>query len=162
MLMFQVEDLEAARQRVRDAEVREVFDVSLDGMVEVHLHPADMRGAIVSLSRPQPPEAWRWGGPNWDQRGAPYRLTGATITTSEPVAMVDHWQTVLGAELFNLGIRASADEFERGLTEIFLAADNPEQVPEQRGPLVIGGVRFVFEPKEAMEERRSRSVFEPE
>jgi hypothetical protein len=162
MLMFQVDDLEAARERVRRAEVREVFDVSLDGMAEVHLHPADMRGAIVSLSHPQPPGAWLWGGPDWTERSAPYRLTGATITVTQPVTVVDRWETVLGSELFNLGVRVGADEFERGLTEIILAAEDPENEPEQRGPLVIGGVRFVFEPKDAMEERRSKSVFEPE
>jgi Glyoxalase-like domain len=159
MLMFQVEDLAAARERARDAGVREVLDVSLDGMAEVHLHPADMRGAIVSLSEPEPADAWIWGGPDWRQRSAPYELTGATLTVSQPVAVVDRWQTVLGTELFNTGLHVSADEFERGLTEIILAADE-QHVPEQRGPLVIGGVRFVFEPPEAQEERRSQSVFE--
>lgn len=161
MLMFQVERLEAVRERAKAADVREVFDVSLDGMSEVHLHPADMRGAIVSLSSPQPPGEWIWGGPDWRQRSAPYRLTGATITVTEPVAVVDRWQTVLGVELFKIGVRVSADEFNRGLSEIILAADE-QQVPEQRGPLVIGGVRFVFEPRGAEEERRTPSVFEPE
>src|SRR5947209_2971668 len=87
MLMFQVEDLSAARERARAAEVREVFDVSLDGMAEVHLHPGDMRGAIVSLSCPQPEDAWVWGGPDWNARTAPYRLTGATITVTQPVTV---------------------------------------------------------------------------
>jgi hypothetical protein len=162
MLMFQVDDIEAARERVREVEVREVLDVSEDGMAEVHLHPADMRGAIVSLSAPQPPEAWQWAGPNWKERRAPFQLTGATITVTQPVAVVDRWQTVLGSELFRIGIRVGADEFERGLTEIILAADDPKHEPHQRGPLVIGGVRFVFEPKDAMEERLTKSVFEPE
>jgi hypothetical protein len=160
MLMFQVDDLDASRERARGIDIREVFDVSADGMSEVHLHPADTRGAIVSLSRPQPPEAWRWAGPEWQRRSAPYTLTGATITVTQPVTVADRWQTVLGAELYNIGIRISADEFERGLTEIFLAADDPEQEPEQRGPLMIGGVRFVFEPRDATEKRRSQSVFE--
>ena len=161
MLMFQVDDLDAARERASSLELREVFDVSVDGMAEVHLHPADTRGAIVALSRPAPPEAWRWGGPDWERRSAPYTLTGATITVTQPVTIADRWQTLLGAELYNVGIRISADEFDRGLTEIFIAADDPEQVPEQRGPMVIGGVRVVFEPKDAIEERRSKSVFEP-
>ena len=52
MLMFQVEDLDAARRRAHEAQVREVLAISLDDIAEVHLHPADMRGAIVSLSRP--------------------------------------------------------------------------------------------------------------
>jgi hypothetical protein len=161
MLMFQVEDLAAARERARGAGVREVLDVSLDGMAEVHLHPADMRATIVSLSAPKPPDAWIWGGPHWRERSAPYQLTGATITVSQPVAVVDRWQTVLGTELFNVGVRVSADEFERGLTEIILATDE-QHVPEQREPLVIGGVRFVFESREAQDARRTPSVFEPE
>lgn len=160
MLMFQVEDLAAARERVRVAEVREALDFSLDGMAEVHLHPADMRAAIVALSQPTPPSAWRWGGPEWESRSAPFELTGATITVAQPVAVVARWQTVLGTELYNVGLHVSADEFERGLTEIMLAAEDPEQVPEQRGPLVIGGVRIVFESKDEVEKRREATVFE--
>ena len=160
MLMFQLDDLAAARERARAMGVREAFEVSLEGISEVHLHPADMRGAIVALSRPEPPDAWQWGGPGWEQRAAPYELTGATIGVRRPVAAVDRWQTVLGAELYEIGIRVSADEFERGLTEIILAPETPEQEPEQRGPLVIGGVRFVFEPKDEVEKRRTTSVFE--
>src|SRR5437588_1233618 len=74
MLMFQVEDLAAARERARAEGIREVFEVSLEDMSEVHLHPADMRGAIVSLSRPEPPESWRWGGPGWQDRSARGRV----------------------------------------------------------------------------------------
>src|SRR5437763_3304913 len=70
MLMFQVEDLAAARERARAEGIREVFEVSREDMSEVHLHPAGMRGAIVSLSRPEPPESWRWGGAGGPDRGA--------------------------------------------------------------------------------------------
>ena len=87
MTMFQLDDLDAARERVRELGVREVFEVSLDDIAEVHLHPADMRGAIVSLQRPSPPEAWRWGGPAWDERSAPLRLAGATIAVADPEAV---------------------------------------------------------------------------
>lgn len=160
MLMFQLDGLAAARDRARVMGIREVFEVSLDGMSEVHLHPADMRGAIVALSRPEPPDAWRWGGADWRRRTAPYQLSGATISVRQPVTAVDHWQTVLGTELYEIGIRVSADEFERGVTEIILAPETPEQQPEQRGPLVIGGVRFVFESRDEIEKRRETSVFE--
>ena len=84
MLMFQVDDLAAARSRAAAERVREVFEVSLDDIAEVHLHPADMRAAIVSLSQPQPVGAWRWGGPEWNQRRAPLRLTGATVAVADP------------------------------------------------------------------------------
>src|ERR1700760_3315000 len=61
MLMFQLADLAAARERARREGVREVFEVSLDDIDEVHLHPSDVRAAIMSLSQPKPPESWRWG-----------------------------------------------------------------------------------------------------
>ena len=76
MLMFQVSDLDAARERARGQAVREVFEVSLEDVAEVHLHPSDMRGAIVALSATHPPESWRWGGPGWEARAAPGREIG--------------------------------------------------------------------------------------
>ena len=60
MLMFQVEDLAARRAAAGQLGIREVFEVSIDDRAEVHLPPADIRGAIVSLSQPAPPQSWRW------------------------------------------------------------------------------------------------------
>jgi hypothetical protein len=151
MLMLQVDDLAAARERAAHERVRQVFEISLEDIAEVHLHPADMRAAIVSLSQPQPPESWRWGGPDWDRRSAPLRLTGATITVAQPVTVAARWQTILDAELKTIGIRIGADELERGLTEIVLTPDDPEQNPGPREAIVIGGVRFVFESQEQEE-----------
>lgn len=145
MLMFQVEDLAVARERARGEGVREVFEVSLDDMAEVHLHPADTKAAIVSLSQPEPPGSWRWGGPRWEARRAPLRVTGATITVAEPVGVAPRWQRMLGAELEKVGMRVAADEFERGLTEVILTPDRPENWASRREPIVIGGVRFVLE-----------------
>ena len=153
MLMLQVADLPGARDRVRGLGIREVFEVSLDDMAEVHLHPADMRAAIVSLSQPQPPSAWRWGGPNWQQRRADgLELSGATVTVSKPVEIADRWASVVDEPIGETGVRFSADEVERGLTEIIVKAD-PERVPAAGadGPLRIGGVEFVFEPDEEEE-----------
>lgn len=150
MLMFQVAELEPARDRARELGVREVFEVSLEDMSEVHLHPADIRAAIVSLSQPRPAEAWRWGGPNWPQRSAPgLQITGATVAVTEPVTVADRWATVLDTPIGETGIQLSADERERGLVEVKLKAD-PERVPAARAdePLRIGGVEFVFESDE--------------
>ncbi|HUZ29054.1 MAG TPA: VOC family protein [Solirubrobacteraceae bacterium] len=143
MTMFQVEDLAAARERVRSLGVREVFEVSLDDVEEVHLHPADMRGAIVSLTTPRPPSAWRWGGPGWQERSAPLRITGATITVAEPATVGDRWATALGAPLERVGVQVSADEEDRGLVEVrvsrFGGGDS----------FTAGGVQFVIEQEEA-------------
>jgi hypothetical protein len=141
MLMFQLDDLDAARHRARELGVREVFEVSHDDIDEVHLHPADMRGAIVSLSAPRPADAWRWGGPEWNARSAPVRVVGATVAVAHPEEVARRWQTIIDAPLAEAGIRFVADERERGPVEIRLAG-------VERGPLQAGGVRFRFEPDE--------------
>ena len=139
MTMFQLDDFAAARERVRAEGVREVFEVSLDDMEEVHLHPADMRGAIVSLSRPAPAEAWRWGGENWETRSAPLGLTGATIAVSDTDAVRARWEKVLGADPASAGVDFVEDPDERGLVEIVLSAPNDD------APFELAGVRFSFQ-----------------
>ena len=94
MAMFQVEDLVGARARAASLDVREVWAIELDDISAVHLHPADMGAAIVSLDRPVPPESWRWGGP-WQPHGEA-RTAGLTLTARDPEALGARWRTVLG------------------------------------------------------------------
>jgi Glyoxalase-like domain len=142
MLMFQVDDLVAARERVRGLGIREVFEAAGPDMTEVHLHPADMRGAIISLSQPQPPESWRWGGPRWRERSVPLHVTGATVALADPEVVTTRWETVLGAAPSEAGIRFRTDQVDRGPVEITLSAGGPTAA---EGPVEIGGVRFRFE-----------------
>jgi hypothetical protein len=135
MTMFQLDDFAAARERVRAAGVREVFEVSLDDIEEVHLHPGDMRGAIVSVSQPSPPGSWRWGGPEWDSRSAPVRVAGATIAVADVDEVATRWESVLGAPPSEAGIAFVEDPDERGLVEVVLDADGVESFQ-------LGGVRF--------------------
>lgn len=118
MLMFQVADLADCRARVQRLGIREVFEVSVEDMAEVHLHPSDVGGAIVSLSQPQPPESWRWGGPDWGSRSAPTRLAGARLEVPDPESTSARWQTLLGEDPRWLGV--TFQEGARGLTEIVL------------------------------------------
>ncbi len=141
MLMFQLEDLTAARERVRDLGIREVFEVSLADIAEVHLHPADMRGAIVSLSEPRPLESWRWGGPDWESRAAASRVAGAVVSVADPQAVKRRWTAVLGAPPESAGVDLVGDPEERGLVEIILAGGGGD-------PFTAGGVRFTFNEEE--------------
>jgi catechol 2,3-dioxygenase-like lactoylglutathione lyase family enzyme len=135
MLMFQVEDLAAARERARLEGVREVFEVGLDDIAEVHLHPADMRGAIVALSEPRPPGSWRWGGPDWPRRSARARLVGATVALADPDAGRTRWEAVTG----RIGeIRFDRADSDLGVIEIRIAS------PSAREPIEIGGIHFSF------------------
>ena len=133
MLMFQLEDVAAARARAAGAGVREVFAVALEDMDEVHLHPADMQGAIVSLSRPEPASAWRWGGPDWASRSAKLAMAGATVAVADPEAVSARWREVMGG-LPDVGF--VADPAEPGLVEIRLAGP-------PRDPMTIGRVRVL-------------------
>ena len=54
MIMFDLEDLDAARARAQQAGVRTVWQIDLPDISGTHLHPGDMRGAIVSIDSSRP------------------------------------------------------------------------------------------------------------
>jgi hypothetical protein len=99
MVMIQVDDLDDARERARAAAVREVFHIELPDIAEVHLHPADMRGAIVSVSVPRPSDSWRWGGENWAERSVAGGVTGITVAVDDAAAVGARWAAVAGGEI---------------------------------------------------------------
>jgi catechol 2,3-dioxygenase-like lactoylglutathione lyase family enzyme len=155
MAMFQVDDLQAARERVSALGVRVVWQIDLPDISGTHLHPSDMRGAIVSLDRPDPPESWRWGGPGWIGRageGAPGRLAGITVAVDDPEAIARRWARVLGVEVGRDArpvLRLAGDgevAFEpaagggEGLTEVAVAL--PPDVRREREEVELGGVVF--------------------
>jgi Glyoxalase-like domain len=134
MVMIQVPDLAAARARAKAAGVREVFEISLDDIEEVHLHPADVGGAIVSLSTPRPPGAWRWGGPEWERRAVAGRIERLTIGVADPPDVEARWRSIIG-ELQDTDF--VPDERDRGLIEVSLAGDG-----RAHDQVEIAGVRF--------------------
>jgi hypothetical protein len=158
MVIFDLEDLEGARSRARELGVRTVWQIDLPDISGTHLHPADMRGAIVSLDRSQPYGTWRWGGPEWTAAtgdGAPGRLAGVTIAVADPQAVAARWAEVLGVTPRGGGLRAgaahvlrldggevrfeaAADERAEGLVEITL--ELPHELPGGAGAIELGGV----------------------
>jgi Glyoxalase-like domain len=162
MVLFDLEDLEGARDRAQGLGVRVVWRIDLPDISGTHLHPSDMRGAIVSLDRSEPYGTWRWGGPDWTGRegvGAPGRLVGITVAVEEPQATAARWATVLGVEVAGEGEATVALDggrvsFERpgeggreGLSTIEI--DYPGAAPCD-GEVELGGARFVLrEPRAA-------------
>ncbi|HEV2975586.1 MAG TPA: hypothetical protein VGX69_11455 [Solirubrobacteraceae bacterium] len=156
MVMFDLEELPAARARAGEAGVRVVWEIDLDDISGTHLHPADIGAAIVSIDGSKPYGSWRWGGPQWTGQiaadGAPGRLAGVTLAVGEPAAVAARWSHVLGVPLSGDGavggdavlapegaevrFRPAAGGRE-GLIEILVA-----DVPGLSGEgLEIGGVR---------------------
>ena len=116
MAMIQVDDLAAARERARASGVREVFEVELEDMTEVHLHPGDVRGAIVSLSEPRPADSWRWGGEGWPERSVAGELAGITVAVADPNAVTARWHQLSGGSI--PGCRFVHDARSSGIIEI--------------------------------------------
>jgi hypothetical protein len=154
MVIFDLEDLESARERALGLGARVVWQIDLPDISGTHLHPADMRGAIVSLDRSEPYGTWRWGGPRWTGRigaGAPGRLAGVTLAVSDPAAVAARWGEVLGLGVTGedrpvlrldgseVHFETAARESAEGLVEI--AVELPHELPDGREAIEFGGVR---------------------
>lgn len=138
MLLFEVGDVAAARERAAAAGVRSVWGIDLDDIAATHLHPADMGGAIVSVDQPVPPGAWRWGGPGWEERAVPGAVLGATVELPDAEAARARWTEVLGA--VPPGVRFEEATADRGVTELDLALGG--RAGAGGAAITIGGVRL--------------------
>jgi Glyoxalase-like domain len=157
MVIFDLEDLEGARSRALALGVRVAWEIDLPDISTTHLHPADTRGAIVSLDRSEPYGSWRWGGPQWTGRvgdGAPGRLQGVTLAVSDPATVAARWGEILGIAPTGSGDRPLLDldgggevRFQtaisrrsEGLVEIALQL--PHELPNGHETVELGGVRL--------------------
>jgi hypothetical protein len=148
MVIFDVEDLEGARSRALGLGVRVVWQIDLPDISGTHLHPADMRGAIVSLDRSRPYGTWRWGGPAWTGvtgTGAPGRLAGITLAVGDPAAVAARWGEVLGVPVSGGDRRAPVSGGDGPLPAS--GGDGPTGVSGADGPFLrVDGGEIRFEP----------------
>ncbi len=158
MVMFDLEgreDFEGARSRALGLGVRAVWQIELQDIESVHLHPADMRGAIVSLDRSDPYGTWRWGGPDWTGRtgvGAAGRLASVTLAVDDPAGTAARWGEVLSVsasagEQPTLRLDDGEVRFERtaeGRLErlVEIAVELPHELAGETECLQLGGVRL--------------------
>jgi hypothetical protein len=149
MVIFQVDDVAAARERAEALGIRAVWGIDLDDISATHLHPADMRGAIVSIDQPLPPESWRWGGPDWIGRagtGAPGALEGITVAVEDPAPVAERWGRVLDVPVSDGGLRLDGGyvAFEQGDEDriVEFAVRVPPEVRRDRDSAEVGGVRL--------------------
>jgi hypothetical protein len=155
MAIFQMPDLAVARQRVAAAGIRVVWTSDLADIAGTHLHPKDVPGAIVSLDWADPPESWRWAGPEWTARAPSHAgggVSGITIEVTDPDRAAARWAEVLGLSVTHDGGAAVID-LEHARQDLRFVPAGPgrgEAITEvrltterQMAPAQIAGVRFV-------------------
>lgn len=154
MCMFELSDADAMRSRIADAGVRIVWETTRDDIVDLHLHPKDVPGAIVALDVTNPPGSWRWAGPGWEGPAfaaqAPALggggLRGLTVAVADPAAAAARWAQLLGISAS--GATLTLDGGAQTVT--FIAADGAAErivevavaTPGHTGDVTVAGVRF--------------------
>ena len=102
MVIFQAPDLARRRAHFTACEIRTVWEIALDDIETVHLHPRDTGGAIVSVDEARPWESWRWGGPHWRDHLRTARVTGIAgveIQSGDPSGLSQRWSQIFELEL---------------------------------------------------------------
>ena len=99
MAMVQVADAAAARARLHESGVRIVWDFAEADIVDLHLHPRDVPGALLALDQAEPVGSWRWGGPGWIESvpaHPPGGLRELVVAVDRPAEAAARWGQVIG------------------------------------------------------------------
>lgn len=144
MLIFQTDDLDEARQRVADNDVRVVWRHDGDDMAGTHLHPKDMPGAIISIDWADPEDHWEWAGPDWRDHVRTElsgEIVGAEIQTERPEELTDLYSRVLGPECQSVRFVPIGDGRPEGLGGFDVRVTDRARAGEQH---LVCGTRINF------------------
>ena len=151
MVMFELADAAALRRRLSDTGVRVVWETAHDDIIDLHLHPKDVPGAIVAVDVTDPPGSWRWGGPAWTGTVPAHGaggLRGLTVGAVDPTATAARWAAVLGIDVLGetmldlagghqrLRFVPALSESEQGIVSVGLDVTGPT------GVVPVAGVSF--------------------
>jgi hypothetical protein len=150
MVMFELDDEQAVRERLDRLGVRKVLDTAHDDIVDLHLHPKDVTAAIVALDITKPIGSWRWGGPAWTGAIPDHGdggLSGLTVAAVDPATTATRWGAVLdvtsdehGALSLRNGQRLEFEQVAEPSAEgiVGVMVDAPIDAP-----VVVCDVRFI-------------------
>ena len=131
MVIVQTTNLDAVRARLGALGVRVVWQVALDDIATIHVHPRDVGGAIVSLDEPRPPESWRWAGSGWKGRvrtDVVQGIASATLEAPDPERLAGRWAQVLGLPAPRRAGGAFELALEPGMIRFVPAGDGNESI----------------------------------
>lgn len=172
MVILQVADAQAERDRVVAMGVRVVDDIDRPNYRCAHFHPADFGGALVSFDQQRtetdclaPYGDWSPAGPDWrDARSdAVLDMVSVTIACADPAAMARRWSTLIGRPLAaddvlrlpldqgQIVFAAAPDGAGTSVAAVGLKVRNADRLVAQaraagldvnQHGILIGGVRF--------------------
>lgn len=108
MVILQVADAQAERDRVAAMGVRVVDDIDRPNYRCAHFHPADFGGVLASFDQqrtetdPMAPFGdWSPAGPDWRaaRSDSVLDMTSVTIACADPTALAQRWATLIGRPL---------------------------------------------------------------
>jgi len=93
------------------------WEVTLDDIAAIHLHPRDLGGAILSFDQPNPPDSWRWAGPDWQKTPTSShcrQISGVELQAPDPAALAQRWSRALARPVVELADGAFGISLESG------------------------------------------------
>ena len=150
MVMFEVADVAGTRSRLEGLGVRIVWDTTHPDIVDLHLHPKDVGGALVALDITDPVGSWRWGGPEWTAVAPappPGGVRGLTVAVTAPDKVARRWSEIVGIDPGDDNVLHLAGGSQQirfvdsdGGADRFVSVE--VDVPGRSGPVNIAGVTF--------------------
>ena len=168
MVIIQVDDFLKSKKKVNKSGIDIVFESDDPLARAIHLHPKQLGGAILSLDVMDPPESWKWAGPEWQnfiETKTAETIIGVQIQSFDPVKMKERWQSVLtvnspndsGNNIINLDATdiefvENEDSRGEGVTAFKIKVKDVEAVNQKasqlnllhNGEIIIGGVKFLL------------------
>ena len=170
MVILDVDDFEAEKKRVEDEDISIVWNA--DRKEEdiharaIHLHPKETGGAILSLDKMIPEDAWLWAGTNWRKDISTSLvdcLTGVILQSDDPDNLCSKWEKALGKtkslnevaiELNSskISFLKSTDGRGEGVNAFVIKTSNKDEVFKRademnlltKDEIMLGGVKMIL------------------
>ena len=108
MVINQVSQLPPYEERIKSLGFRIVASLDYEDASGRHIHPKDIGAAILSLDPMNPPESWKWAGPDWESKvhtDVVGEIVGVDLQSSDTAELAKRWSDVLGIPATKLDTR---------------------------------------------------------
>lgn len=99
MLIFQSDEQDVVRARIKEMGIRTVLDSEMDGYTCMQLHPADTGVTFLEIDRQEPADDWHPAGPDWRAAVDTTLVTSlgqADVGCTDPETSSGLWGTIMG------------------------------------------------------------------